>query len=249
MHLTRLSVALAVVVTSATAYAQEGAAPASGESASPAPQAAPAATAPRPAARQASAKELLTVEEGYNVRLKDLEEKVNDLKEKVFRSKARLSQLASTVIVGSITGPKVQIMVNNEMGGSFILQQLKVTMDGTPILTKTIEDDPSLPEKNELEVLNERVAPGNHTLEVVAIYQGNGRGLFSYMDGYRFTVPGKYVFSAQEGQQTVVKAVAYEKGGITTPLTERPTIRFEVNRKAVSRTKEVSSKAPEGDKK
>ena len=42
----------------------------------------------------------------YGVRLRDLEQRINELKEQIFRSKARLSLLAETVLQGVVAGAK-----------------------------------------------------------------------------------------------------------------------------------------------
>jgi hypothetical protein len=58
--------------------------------------------------------------------------------------------------------------------------------------------------------------------------------VFSYLEGYKFTVSSSYTFSAEPGKVTTVKVVGYEKGGITTDLKDRPAVRYdvEVNREA-----------------
>ena len=56
--------------------------------------------------------------------------------------------------------------------------------------------------------------------------QGNGYGVFSYLRGYKFEVRSSHSFTAVEGKTINLQAVAYEKGGVTTPLEERPAIRY-----------------------
>ncbi len=56
----------------------------------------------------------------YNVKVRDLERKVNELKEQVFRSKARLNLLKETVLHGVIAGARSAIVFKNEMGGMYI---------------------------------------------------------------------------------------------------------------------------------
>ncbi|GAB4293717.1 MAG: hypothetical protein Kow0090_08140 [Myxococcota bacterium] len=171
--------------------------------------------------------EIKSVEESYSVRLKTLESKVNDLKEKIFRSKARLTLLAETVISGALTGAKARIYHKNEMSSSFILKSVTYTLDGTPIYTK-IDKEGDLAEQEEIEILNAPVVPGNHSISVSLVYSGNGRGIFTYLDGYRFKVKSSYVFQAQEGKITEVKVVGYERGGLTLDLKDRPAVRYDV---------------------
>ena len=56
--------------------------------------------------------------------------------------------------------------------------------------------------------------------------QGNGYGVFSYLRGYRFEVRSSHSFTAVEGKTMQLQVVAYEKGGVTTPLEERPAVRY-----------------------
>ena len=57
-------------------------------------------------------------------------------------------------------------------------------------------------------------------------YRGNGYGIFSYLKGYRFKVRSSYSFTAPEGRMVALRVIAYEKGGPTAPLEERPAIRY-----------------------
>jgi hypothetical protein len=50
--------------------------------------------------------------------------------------------------------------------------------------------------------------------------------VFSYLRGYRFEVRSSHSFTAVDGKTVNLDAVAYEKGGVTTPLEERPAIRY-----------------------
>ncbi|MEM9691107.1 MAG: hypothetical protein AAGA56_01055, partial [Myxococcota bacterium] len=56
--------------------------------------------------------------------------------------------------------------------------------------------------------------------------QGNGYGVFSYLRGYRFEVRSSHSFTAVEGKTTRLRILAYEKGGVTTPIEERPAVRY-----------------------
>ncbi|MCA9668161.1 MAG: hypothetical protein KC503_21335, partial [Myxococcales bacterium] len=73
----------------------------------------------------------------YNVRLKQLEARVNELKERIFRSKARLNLLKETVLHGVIAGSRAIIKHKNEMGSSFRLVKLVYAVDGAQIFSKT----------------------------------------------------------------------------------------------------------------
>lgn len=167
----------------------------------------------------------------HAIKLRSLEEQVNDLKERIFRSKARLVLLRETVLNGVISGAKAVIVHRNEMGSSFTLEQVSYALDGAPLFNKT-DPDGGLDEQEEIELFNGSIVPGNHNLSVYLLYRGNGYGVFSYLKGYTFKIKSSHAFTAEEGKVTTVKIVAYEKGGFTTDLKDRPQVRYDVEVKA-----------------
>ncbi|MFZ1864607.1 MAG: hypothetical protein WAU39_10325 [Polyangiales bacterium] len=217
----RRTVALLVVaacigggIVAATARAQDAGAtqPTVEGSASPS-----SAVRPAPAA---------TIDAGtYAVRLRDLEQRINELKEQIFRSKARLSLLAETVLEGVVGGGQAVIVHENRMTESYKLVRIVYALDGAPIFTKADEEG-SLDEQKEFEVYNGSIVPGEHTLTVNLEYRGHGYGVFAYLKGYRFKVRSMYTFTVPEGRITTLHVVGYEKGGPTTPLEERPAVRY-----------------------
>jgi hypothetical protein len=205
------------------------AAPATPGASAPAAEAAPAAgavTATPTAAAPAAPVEPETVDAGtYSVRLRDLEQRVNELKEQIFRSKARLSLLAETVLQGVVAGSHARIVHENKMGNSYKLVKVLYALDGAPILNKADEEG-GIGEGEPFDVYNGSIVPGEHTLTVQLEYRGHGYGIFSYLKGYRFKVSSSHTFTAPEGKAASVRIVGYEKGGPTAPLEERPAIRY-----------------------
>ena len=167
-----------------------------------------------------------------SVKLRGLEERVNELKEKIFRSKARLVLLQEAVLHGTITGARAVLVHKNEMSGSFKLEQVQYFFDGAPIYNKQdAENDPKGSKEiqnDEFEIFNGSIVPGSHEVSVSLVYRGNGYGVFSYLNQYVFKVKNSYVFTAEEGKQTTVKIVGFEKGGLATELKDRPAVRFDV---------------------
>ena len=205
--------------------AAEPAAPAEGAaSEAPAATAAAAPAAAAPAATETATAG--TVTSSQKVELKNLEQKVNELKEKIFRSKARLNLLKETVLHGVIAGSKAIIRHKNEMGSSFRLVKLVYSMDGAEIYAKA-DDDGALDKEKEFEVFNGSIVPGNHTVSVLMIFRGHGYGIFTYLKGYRFTVRASYTLTATEGRQNVIVVRAFERGNATTELKARPAIHFQ----------------------
>jgi hypothetical protein len=161
----------------------------------------------------------------YTVRLRDLEDRINRLKEQIFRSKARLSLLAETVLDRKIAGAKAIISFRNEMGSSFRLNKATFLLDGGPIFNKSDEDG-SLADREVIDLFDGPVMPGDHTVSVVLLYQGHGYGIFSYLKGYSFKTRASRTFTVSEAKAIKLEIVGYEKGSVTTPLEERPAVRF-----------------------
>jgi hypothetical protein len=179
-----------------------------------------------PAAETSAAPEETEMDAGtYAVRLRDLEQRINELKEQIFRSKARLSLLAETVLQGVVAGAQAVISHENRMSSSYRLVKAVYALDGAPIFNRADEEG-SLGEREQFDVYNGSIVPGEHTLTVNLEYRGHGYGIFSYLKGYRFKVRSNYSFSAPEGRAVTIRVVGYEKGGPTAPLEERPAIRY-----------------------
>jgi hypothetical protein len=162
-----------------------------------------------------------------SIKLRSVEERVNELKEKIFRSKARLVLLQEAVLHGTITGARAVIIHKNEMGGSFRLEEVQYALDGAPIYNKT-DLEGTLDAKNEFEIFNGAMVPGAHQVSVYLVYRGNGFGVFSYLKDYSFKIKSSYTFTAEEGKQTTVKVVGFEKGSLMTELKDRPAVRYDV---------------------
>ncbi|WP_437740329.1 hypothetical protein WME73_32920 [Sorangium sp. So ce302] len=192
-------------------------APAAGATAGPAaPTSAPAAGAAAAPAMDGPT---------YAVRLRDLEQRIDELKEQIRRSHTRLSLLSDTILSGGGAGSRASIRFNNELSSAFRVTRVLIVLDGAVQYNKT-DQSGALAEQAEIPIFNGSVPPGDHTLQVLVNLQGNGYGVFSYLRGYRFEVRSSHSFTAVEGKTINLQAVAFEKGGVTTPLEERPAVRF-----------------------
>ncbi len=193
------------------------------------------AQAPQPAPAPAGQ----TAEEQAE-KVRTLEDRVNDLKEKIFRTKTRLMNLQEMVIGGDIAaGARAVLLHRNEMGSAFVLESAAYSLDGNPVYAKA-DQQGDLGRREEFEVFNGRVAPGNHQLAVKYVYRGHGYGIFDYLDGYRFKVQSSYDFNAEAGKITNVRVVAFEKGNFTDDLKDRPAVRYDLDVKL----DQVGKKAP-----
>ncbi len=224
----RLAGLAAALLSLAPAFAQT---PAPGGAApSPAPADSPAEPAPQ------------TADEAFQTRVKQLEEQVVDLKEKIFRTKARLLLLQETVLGGDISqGARAIVYHRKEMSPQFVLESVAYALDGAPIFTKVDSND-DLNKREEFEIFNGRIVPGNHQIAVRMVYRGAG-GVFSYAEGYKFKLQSNQTFTAEGGKITTVKVVGYEKGGITAEMKDKPAIRYDIS----STKEQAGTNAGSGD--
>jgi len=208
------------------APAASTAAPAAATAAPAATTAAPAATtattAPPPAAGAAPPVDGST----YVVRLRDLEQRVDELKEQIRRSHTRLSLLSDTILSGGVGGARAEIAFKNDLSNAFHLTGATFVLDGSVQYNKQ-DDTGALAEQKTIPIFSGSIPPGDHTLQVVLKLRGHGYGVFSYLRGYKFNVPATHSFTVTEGKAIKLDAIVWEKGDVTTPLEERPAIRWQ----------------------
>jgi hypothetical protein len=231
---------LSLVVGAATAQTQTAAAPA----AAPPAQKAPAA-AGKPAAPSGSADETRKVpaaaEPGqrasapaapasmdgatYVVRLRDLEQRVDELKEQIRRSHTRLSLLSDTILSGGVGGARADIRFKNDLSSAFRLIRLLVVLDGAVQYNKQ-DDTGALAAQGEIPIFSGSIPSGDHTLQVLVELRGHGYGVFSYLRGYTFSFKSQHSFTVTDGKAIALEATLYEHGGVTTPLEQRPKVAY-----------------------
>ena len=226
------SEAVAEAQTEAPAEEAQEAAPA----AEPAQEAAPAEAAEQPtaeAAEQPAAEEPKTEEpakesevkepdqnqaptaedeHGYNMKLRALEEKIDSLKDKIFKSKQRLAILQETVLGGTVGGSTVTIIHNNEVDSLFKLVSAVYYFDDKPIFKKV--DLPEELVEKEIQVYDAAVVPGPHRISVYFVYIGQGYGVFSYLKDYAIKITADQSFTLEEGDIVEIEASAFDKGGM-----------------------------------
>jgi hypothetical protein len=161
----------------------------------------------------------------YAVRLRDLEQKIDELKEQIRRSHTRLSLLSDTILSGGGSGSRAVIRFDNELSDAFRVTRALFVLDGAVQYNKT-DQSGALSDQDQIPIFNGSIPPGDHTLQILINLQGNGYGVFSYLRGYRFEVRSSHSFSAVEGKTIQLQAIAFEKGSVTTPLEERPAVRY-----------------------
>ena len=162
----------------------------------------------------------------YAVRLRDLEQRVDELKDQIRRSHTRLALLSDTILGGGAAGSRSEVEFKNEMSSAFQLARALFVIDGQVQYNRQ-DDSGALADQKEIPVYSGSVPPGDHTIQVALTFQGNGYGVFSYLRGYKFEVKSSHSFTAVEGKTISVIATAFEKGGVTTPLEQRPSVEWQ----------------------
>jgi hypothetical protein len=221
----RRVVVLTSLLLASVGFAQAAAPP---EPAS-APVAVPAAAPAPPAAPVAAAPIAATADEEYGLKMKELENSVAELKEQIFRSKAKLTLLTEQVQGGSSAGSRIVITHKNQMGPNFLLVEVNYFLDGTPLWQEVDESGAKLTPKKDYPLWDGSIVEGAHTLTVELKYKGNGTGAFKYLEGYVWKLKDAFTFTAESGKVIAVDVVGYEQGNFTTELTERPKVRFDQN--------------------
>jgi hypothetical protein len=157
--------------------------------------------------------------------LRDREQRVDELKDQIRRSHTRLALLSDTIVGGGAAGSRSEIIFRNEMSSAFSLRRALFVLDGQIQYNRTDETG-ALAEQKEIPIFSGSVPPGDHTISVLLNFQGNGYGVFTYLRGYKFEVKSSHAFTAVEGKTLQISATALEKGGVTTPLEQRPAIEW-----------------------
>jgi hypothetical protein len=201
------SVAVAGNSTTPTPPATPAAGSAAGSDAAPAP----------PASGDVKPEDMPTA-----IRMRRLEERTQALKERTWQLKARIQMLKEQMLGGGV-GAQAMIVHDNEMGSSFRLVKLVYTLDGTQVLTQTDDAGESLYKVKSFDVLNGPIAPGNHTLTMIATYRGHGYGVFEYLSKFTFTARNTSTFTATEGKIAKVDCRGFEKNP-SLPMEKRAAI-------------------------
>ncbi len=170
---------------------------------------------------------------GREDRFRDLERRTFELKDQVFRAKARLTLLNETLVSANVGTTRAVFVHQNHMGRLFQPIRVSYQIDGREIFTK--EDAAGvLGEGKELVVWEGGLKPGDHTVGVTVVYRGNGAKVFAYYDKYNFTARAAHRLTAVEGQTTRLVVRCYEKGtALTAKLEDRPEFEFKVAGAAV----------------
>jgi len=209
-----------------TAGAKDAGAPTAAKDAGSAPASTGAAVAPAAGGPAVPIPEKGAMDGAtYSVRLRDLEARVDELKDQIRRSHTRLALLSDTILSGGAAGSRAEVIFKNEMSSAFRLTRALFVVDGA-VQYNRADDSGALADQKEIPIFSGSIPPGDHTVQVVLNFQGNGYGVFTYLRGYKFEVKSAHSFTSVEGKTLSLISTALEKGGVTTPLEQRPTIEW-----------------------
>ena len=163
----------------------------------------------------------------FNKQLMDVENEVNDLKERFFKSKATLRLLKESIVQGAIQGAQVNVWYRNELSSAYVPQSILCRIDGKEFSTNPTEASSNLASQREYKIISTNLSAEQHTIEVVVKLNGNGKGLFSYVNKYSFEVKGGNTFTPKQGDECTLYVKLEEKKGFALSFLDRPTISFE----------------------
>ena len=173
-------------------------------------------------------------EQGYDLKLRTLEEKIDALKDKIFRAKQRLSVLqesvgagapdasnkdgslpddafdkspSNTFFSGSLANSGVKIIHKNTVGELFQMNSAVFYLDDKQIFERN-----EATTENEFDVYEGAAVPGSHNLSAFYVFEGKGYGLFSYLKNYTFKLNEDYPFTVEDGSLVEITVSPADKG-------------------------------------
>lgn len=162
----------------------------------------------------------------FNKELRTVEEQVDDLKERVFRSKATLEMLEELVVDGAVGGSRLVLWHVNQLKGGYAIEGVQYFLDGKSVFSRN-DSSGALHGAREFKVHEQAVTPGEHAIRVVLQLRGQGYRLFSYLRDYNFQVQSSFDFEVEPGTTQVVRATAGTRGGFRS-YDQRPTVRYDL---------------------
>ena len=172
------------------------------------------------------AEEAVSVEDkDFQKELLTIEEKVTALKKNVFSAKATLNLLRELVVQGNVSGSKANIWQINQRNGGYVIKSALVCVGWYPDLQHQ-RCFRRLGLQEWVDGLWWRNGCRWPHFDSRAVSSGSGRGLFSYVDDYVFTVRS-VLFSSEEGENCVIRSVIEKRSAFSYSYEQRPNIVFQ----------------------
>jgi hypothetical protein len=207
----------AVALATGAAFAQDPAAP-------------PVAGAPAVTATAAAALPAAPDAVAFNRELGMVEERVDDLKEKVFRSKAALKYLQEVIATGNTGGgARFSIVLRNNLGAGHVLEGVTFFLDGQiKYAGNDNAVDKALRAGTGLEVHQGSLSPGTHELTATYRIRSTGFSVFSYAKGDTYEIRVRNSFEAKMGDACALVATVRE-GAAVNSFKDRTGVDFKLN--------------------
>ncbi len=148
------------------------------------------------------------------------------MKDRIFRSRARLALLRETVLKGVLAGSRIVFAHRNLMGSGFRLVRMVYILDGAQIYARSDESG-GLDSEDEVPIYDGNLPPGPHNVTIELTYKGHGYGVFSYLSGYTFDSRSSHSFTAPENSALKLTSVGFERGNLTTEMRDRPSVNWQ----------------------
>ena len=163
--------------------------------------------------------------------LRELEQQVTDLKERVHESKAQLHAMEEAVLRGKIAGSKALITFENQAEGFFSFASAEFYLDDE--LVQKVEGKGRKKTLKKLLVYDNNIPAGEHTLTAKIKYEGTNKSIykmFSYFKDHKFIVKTAERFPVEYGKTTIVKVIALDKGYFKERADERLYLKIQILR-------------------
>lgn len=135
--------------------------------------------------------------------------------------------LLPAAVRAELQHPKLAVVHRNELGSSYVLVSATYTLDGSPLFIKADETG-EFDKTEEVALFDQRIQPGTHQVFAQYELRGHGWGILSYLEGMRIKLRGAYTFQAEPGKISTVKAIVFERSGLTMEFKDRPGLRFDL---------------------
>jgi hypothetical protein len=154
--------------------------------------------------------------------LAETERQVTELKDSVYKAKARLRELEEAVLRGKINGSKALIDFDNQAEGFFSFSAAEFYLDDQ--LIQKVDGEGRKKPLDKIRVFDGAIPSGDHVLRAKILYRGSDRSIytaFPYFKDHKFELTLNEKFGADYRKTTVVKLTALDKGYFKTDVKER----------------------------
>jgi hypothetical protein len=151
--------------------------------------------------------------------LADVRARTDEMQHQVQLAHDRLAAMSKALMTPALA--QTTIDVSDETAHAFKLVSARVLVDGA-----LQYDRRDIGAQRLLPVFTGAMSPGEHTVKVEAVVQGNGYGVFSYLRGYNVTLTSTHTWNATTEKPLHVTATVYELNDVSVPFERRPQLRW-----------------------